>query len=65
MKATTPLLSAVCLLSFLPGSAPAQLTLVPAGSTWKYLDNGTDEGTAWRQSAFDDSAWASGPAQLG
>jgi len=39
--------------------------LLPRGSTWKYLDNGTDPGTTWRQSLFDDSAWASGPAELG
>lgn len=39
--------------------------LVPTGSTWKYLDNGSDQGTAWRSSAFSDVSWASGPAQLG
>jgi hypothetical protein len=39
--------------------------LVSRGSTWKYLDNGTDQGTAWRTPSFDDNAWASGPAQLG
>lgn len=40
-------------------------TLVPAGSVWKYLDNGSNQGTAWIDSFFDDSGWASGPAQLG
>ena len=35
------------------------------GSTWSYLDDGTDQGTAWREPDFDDSAWESGPAQLG
>lgn len=40
-------------------------TLVSAGSVWKYLDNGSDQGTAWRAAAFDDSGWASGPAQFG
>src|SRR6476646_6199368 len=39
--------------------------LVPAGSVWKYRDDGSDQGTAWRAVAFDDAAWASGPAQLG
>src|SRR5262245_49502785 len=39
--------------------------LVPAGSIWKFLDNGTDQGSAWRNPAFDDRAWTSGPAQLG
>ncbi|MGA9347955.1 MAG: metallophosphoesterase [Anaerolineae bacterium] len=39
--------------------------LVPRGSTWRYLDDGSDQGTAWRQPDDDDSGWASGPAQLG
>jgi hypothetical protein len=38
---------------------------VPRGSTWRYLDNGTDQGNVWDDPSFDDSAWASGPAQLG
>lgn len=45
--------------------AHAQTTLVPAGATWKYLDNGSNQGTAWRDASFVDSTWASGPAQLG
>ncbi|WP_310461269.1 Ig-like domain-containing protein [Sphaerotilus sp.] len=43
----------------------AQTMLVPAGSSWKYLDNGTDQGTVWRAPSYDDSAWKSGAAQLG
>ncbi len=39
--------------------------LVTAGATWKYLDNGSDQGTAWRAINFNDSAWPSGPAELG
>ncbi|HEY2952487.1 MAG TPA: Ig-like domain-containing protein, partial [Verrucomicrobiae bacterium] len=39
--------------------------LIAAGSDWKYLDHGSNQGTAWRAPAFSDSAWASGPAQLG
>jgi hypothetical protein len=39
--------------------------LVPTNAVWKYLDNGSDQGTAWKERAFNDSAWASGPAQLG
>ncbi len=41
------------------------VTLIATGSVWKYLDNGTDQGTAWRGLTFHDSTWASGPAQLG
>ncbi len=47
------------------GWLPAQTTLVGGGSVWKYLDNGSNQGTAWRAPAFDDSTWASGAAQLG
>jgi VCBS repeat-containing protein len=43
----------------------ANQTLVAAGSTWKYLDTGTDAGTAWRDAAYSDAGWASGPAKLG
>jgi hypothetical protein len=39
--------------------------LVPVGSVWKYLDNGSDQGTAWRALAFEDEGWAAGPAELG
>lgn len=40
-------------------------TLVAAGSTWKYLDDGSNQGTAWRNAAFNDDSWSSGPAELG
>jgi hypothetical protein len=56
-------------------SAPIHITVAPVegssivllakGSAWKYLDNGSDQGTGWREPGFDDAAWKSGPAQLG
>src|SRR5437763_11120974 len=48
-------------------SSPAQVSvsLVSTGSVWKYLDNGSDQGTGWTAKDFDDSGWASGRAQLG
>jgi formylglycine-generating enzyme required for sulfatase activity len=39
--------------------------LVPQGSSWKYLDDGSDQGEAWQQPQFDDAAWKSGPGKLG
>ena len=39
--------------------------IVPWGAVWRYLDNGSDQGTAWTAPDFDDSSWASGPAELG
>ncbi|MBN2508146.1 MAG: immunoglobulin domain-containing protein [Verrucomicrobia bacterium] len=48
------------------GAYPASNTaLVPPGAVWKYRDTGIDLGTAWREPAYDDSAWASGAAQFG
>ena len=47
------------------GNVLAQTSLVSAGSTWKYLDNGSNQGTAWRTTSFNDGSWASGPAELG
>ncbi len=50
-------------------SAPVMIavarTLVASNTVWKYLDNGSDQGTAWTAIDFDDSAWASGPSPLG
>ena len=40
-------------------------TLIAKGSVWKYLDNGSDQGTAWRAKSFADGSWASGAGQLG
>ncbi len=39
--------------------------LFPFGSVWKYLDDGSDQGVAWRTNSFNDGTWVSGPAQLG
>ena len=41
------------------------LPLITLHSVWSYLDNGTDQGTAWRELNFDDSSWGYGQGQLG
>ena len=38
---------------------------VAFGASWRYLDDGSNPGTQWRNPGFDDSGWPSGPAQLG
>ncbi len=45
--------------------AQAQTTLISTGAVWKYLDDGSDQGTTWSGAGFNDTAWASGPAELG
>ena len=41
------------------------VVLVAPGEDWRFLDTGENAGTEWRQSAFNDSQWSSGAAQLG
>jgi len=40
-------------------------TLATDRGVWKYVDNGSDQGTAWRQPAFNDSNWAVGAGPFG
>ena len=40
-------------------------TVVEFGSNWNYLDDGSNQGTAWQSAGFDDSSWSSGPAEFG
>jgi hypothetical protein len=44
---------------------PDPVSFLSTGHTWKYLDDGSDQGTAWRSPGFDDSYWQSGPSELG
>jgi hypothetical protein len=45
--------------------ASAQTTLISYGSSWKYLDNGSNQGTSWRAVSFSDATWRTGNAELG
>src|SRR4051794_4059092 len=58
-------LTALTLIVALPWRAAAQVTLISTGAVWKYLDNGSDQGSGWTAVAFIDGSWASGPAPLG
>ena len=50
----------------LPGNLSVGLPLVARGSAaWRYLDTGSDQGTGWRGTGFNDGSWASGAAPLG
>ncbi|MHB1307649.1 MAG: hypothetical protein ACYDC1_06390 [Limisphaerales bacterium] len=46
-------------------SSSGGIALIPTGSEWRYLDDGSDPGDAWRGPEFDDQAWKRGPAELG
>ncbi len=40
-------------------------TLIHKRSSWRYLDDGSDQGTAWRHISYDDDAWGFGRGELG
>lgn len=44
---------------------PVYTNLISLGSIWKYRDTGDDPGPDWMMTSYDDSGWASGPAELG
>lgn len=46
-------------------SLNAQTVLKPYQSPWKYLDNGTNQGTLWKGSTFVDTPWATASGQFG
>src|SRR6186997_1846949 len=56
------LLVTALLFSFL---LTAQTTLINYNSSWKYLDNGSNQGTGWRATSFNDASWATGTAAFG
>ncbi len=51
--------------TLVPPVAPTGVFPVAKNAVWKYLDDGSDQGTAWRAAAFNDASWKFGPAQLG
>ena len=45
--------------------ALANDVLVPAGAVWSFLDDGTDQGSGWKEAGFSGSGWGQGAAELG
>ena len=39
--------------------------LISAGSEWKYIDDGLNHGTTWKEASFNDATWKTGNAELG
>ncbi|MBI5383221.1 MAG: PKD domain-containing protein [Verrucomicrobia bacterium] len=44
---------------------PSGTALISFGDVWKYLDDGSDQGTNWTARSFNDRAWLQGAARLG
>ncbi len=56
---------ALMLILFYAYESNAQTTLIATNASWKYLANGSNQGTAWRGLSFVDTSWPSGAAELG
>jgi hypothetical protein len=52
-------------LTIISEKTVASDTLIAFGSVWKYLDNGSNQDTAWIIPSFNDSAWQSGFGEFG
>lgn len=48
-----------------PFDAHTPDALIAPAAVWRYLDNGSNQGSAWREPGFADGAWSSGPQELG
>jgi galactose oxidase len=48
-----------------PPPPPTGQVAISFGAVWKYDDRNVDPGSQWMQPGYDDSAWRSGPAELG
>ena len=48
-----------------PDPDPAPGSLVPAGSAWAHYYETDTPPSDWKDTSFDDSSWANGPAPLG
>jgi hypothetical protein len=58
------MLQALLALSVLVCGAPLAAATIARGSAWKYLDNNSNQGTAWRAVSFNDAGWTTGNAQV-
>src|SRR6185436_2597454 len=63
----SPVAGMIALLVILGGGSGTMQAevLVPKGSVWRYLDNGSNQGSSWYATNFNDASWLSGPAELG
>lgn len=59
-----------CLRQFAPFDQPENQSnqasvIITTNDRFKYLDNGSNQGTNWRSISFNDASWAEGSAALG
>lgn len=65
MRRVLPGLAVLLAISAAQPALAGEVPLLRRGSLWRYLDDGSDPGTVWRQPSFDDATWRRGPGELG
>src|SRR5690349_18261040 len=66
LRAAAPRMLAALMLLFLgPAVLEAATILVPKKAGWRYLDDGSNQGTAWKELSYNDDAWGFGHGELG
>ena len=54
------------IIALLFSSSFAQsISIISPNSSWKYLDNGSNQESTWNTTTFDDSTWQSGNGEFG
>lgn len=64
-KARLLLIPVICTLLQTINCFAGDTLITPFATSWKYLDNGSDQGSAWQTENFDDTSWNSGSDELG
>src|SRR6187200_141526 len=57
--------SLLLLFAAVAGAHARNYVLIPLGDRWRYLANGSEPGTKWRQSAFRALDWPLATAEIG
>jgi hypothetical protein len=64
-RATWKTLAVACAAILLTAFGQAQIPVIPPGAPWRFLDNGTDQGSKWQLLEFEEGDWSSGAGQFG
>jgi hypothetical protein len=64
-KVLLQLLAMLLLLATIKDAHGQTQTIFNFGSSWKYLDNGSNQGTSWSAISFNDASWATGTGYFG
>jgi hypothetical protein len=55
----------LCFVAFVGTALAGDVVLLPYGSFWRFLDDGSDQGTEWLDYYFYDEDWPGGYGQFG